>query len=257
MTLIKQSLKNIWDVRFFLYKQPHRLLFEHVPKCGGTSVVTYLRQQYPGFQTFSMDNRAPLESVELFRKLSEEKRFQYRFLYGHQAHLIKDFVHPATKKFTILRDPIDRMVSHYYYVLRRPTHYLHQAVIEQQLDLKDYITLEISKELRNNYVHRFTQLEEGQMLELGDAAVDMAFQVLTQEYAYVGLLEQLEQDLAVAKKHFNFISAFKPVLANATAGRIKVEELDTVTLERVQELNRLDILLYQRIKTYRQRSFQY
>ncbi|BDC98250.1 sulfotransferase family 2 domain-containing protein [Persicobacter psychrovividus] len=247
MTYLKSIAKHAMDARFFWKSVPKRLLFEHVPKCGGTTVVKYLSDQYPFSKTYQLDNHQPMVSIQRFKNMPQKERYSYHFVVGHMAHLLKDDVHPEMLKATILRDPIDRMVSHYYYVLRRPTHYLYEQVKREGVSLKDYVTLELSRELRNNYVHRFSQIEEKQMLSHPREALEKAIEVLTEEYQFVGFLESLEADLLRLKHLMGFSESYVPMKANATAGRKKVEELDPQTLKEVEAMNLLDVALYQKI----------
>ncbi len=47
--------------RNFLIPTPQRVLFEHVPKCGGTTVTNYLISQYASKRIFSIDGNNPLD----------------------------------------------------------------------------------------------------------------------------------------------------------------------------------------------------
>ena len=68
-----------------------------------------------------------------------------------------------SKYITFLRDPVERLISHYHYVLRRPKHYLYEQVVKDGLSLSDYVTSDISPELSNHQVRMISGREDGEL----------------------------------------------------------------------------------------------
>mgnify|MGYP003350421959 FL=1 len=95
-------------------------LFVHVPKCGGTSVLQAIRETHPeplGLELNGdqfVDKRTILESVA-------DRLPAARVVFGHRvfAGLARSMPQPA-RMVTVLRDPVDRAISHYNYILTRP-----------------------------------------------------------------------------------------------------------------------------------------
>ena len=136
------------ELRYRAYR-PERLLFDHLPKCGGTGITHYLLQHYPGRLVFRTDSRHPLQSVDGFRSLPVSVRLGYQLIIGHEAHRLLDDVHGETNTLTVFRDPVDRIVSHFFYVRQDRDNYLHDRVVNGNIDLDGYVSLELSSELRN------------------------------------------------------------------------------------------------------------
>ena len=113
MAKIKQEIKReIFS--YFSKENPNKILFDHLPKCGGSSLNKYLEMHYPRRRTFSIDGYHPEVSVEKFKNLSKKNRHGYDLVKGHLAHELLDYVHPECLKVTVLREPVDRIISHYY-----------------------------------------------------------------------------------------------------------------------------------------------
>ena len=64
--------------------------------------------------------------------------------YGFHRALDQPFTY-----ITMLRDPADRIISHYYFVLRKAGHYLYKEVTSRNMTLRDDVVSGISSELDN------------------------------------------------------------------------------------------------------------
>lgn len=229
--------------------KPRRVLFDHLPKCGGSTVTKYLYKQYRSHQIFQINGRRPHDSVVEFCSLPEKIRHQYRLILGHLAHELLDEVHADTISITILREPIDRIISHYYYVLRDTGHYLHQKVIDQNMDLKAYVTSGLSFELCNWYTTHFSGWKFDQAKADPERAVQIAFDTIEQRYDLVGFLDNLEELMNQLKNLARYKVRFENDLFNKTSDRPSREEIDPSTIELIRKSNAIDIELYSRLKT--------
>ncbi|SMO50963.1 sulfotransferase family 2 domain-containing protein [Fodinibius sediminis] len=138
----------------------------HMPKCGGTSFKELLQRHYK--LRFSKDYDYPIhwtpeqreEETERARKRIKrnyEHFYRYRFVKCIHGHFLPyKYDHLYGKKNTVfitwLRDPIERIISHYYFWLRtyetdtpKP---LHRRVVEEDWTLRQFA---FSEELRNMY----------------------------------------------------------------------------------------------------------
>jgi hypothetical protein len=141
----------------FMALRPRKIIFDHIPKCGGTSLCAYLESHYPARKVFSINRSKSGISAEEFKALPQRKRYGYSLIQGHVANKLLDSVHPECVKVTVLREPFDRIVSHYYYAKRRPNHYLHSKIMEFKMGLEEYITADPSA-LQNYYTTHFSEL---------------------------------------------------------------------------------------------------
>ncbi|MEZ6131820.1 MAG: sulfotransferase family 2 domain-containing protein [Planctomycetaceae bacterium] len=230
-----------------IFRKAEPLLFEHVPKCAGTSVSHYLKQNYNAEEIFELNGGRPSESIAAFQRYSEADRTRFRLILGHGAHQLWSLVSPLTIGMTILRNPVDRIVSHYYFVLASPKHYLHEQVVTRRMSLSDYATSGISGELRNNYVCRFLQITPEEAEREPDSSVENAYSRLKAQYAVIGILEQLNQTMNTVRRIARLRGRWKNEQRNVNKRRRLKDEITSDERTVISEINALDVRLYERI----------
>jgi hypothetical protein len=143
----------------------------------------------------------------------------------------------------LLRDPIERVISHYYFVLRQPTHYLHQAVTAQSLSLRDYVSTGLASELDNGQTRYLAGALDLPFGACSRRHLELAKQNLLRHFAVVGLVERFDETVLMAKKLF----AWKHVYYtpdNVTRDRPRREQLAASDLAAMEGTNVLDLELY-------------
>lgn len=137
-----------------------------MPKCGGSSFKELLKRRFPG--KVLTDNDNPIhQSIDDRKKKVKRKRkwseFSQKYLnrysltkciHGHFLPHKYDFLYDKDETLfvTWLRDPVERLGSHYYFWQRtfKPwkSKPLHQKVIREDWSLEKFV---FSEELRNLY----------------------------------------------------------------------------------------------------------
>lgn len=224
-----------------------KLLFEHVPKCGGTSMSDYFRQHYVGSATFDRYGARPHEQEE-FLALPEFARYSYEFVLGHGVHPLLDYCDPGMVAVTILREPVARIVSHYYFVKATPGHYLHDRVMRERMTLGEYAASGISSELRNDMVCRFLKVTPDEAEADPEGAVDAAWGVLQERYGVVGVLERLAPAMEAIRAAAGLSDRWKDRRINRTKGKVPIEKVSAEERRVIEAHNKLDIELYRRVE---------
>lgn len=224
------------------------LLFEHVPKSAGTTVIQYLRRHYPARRIFTIDGMRPDASHDEFRSMEAPKRYSYDLVYGHGAHKLMGLVRPDMIRATILRNPVDRLVSHYFFVKASPAHYLHEAVMTKRMSLTDYVQSDLSAELRNNLVRRFSGIPWQEADRDPDAAVETTLQILLNNYQIVGFTEDLDKSMQEFARVLQFGSSWQGKSHNITRNKPRLAEISKEDLDLVRRFNALDVEVYQQIR---------
>lgn len=104
---------------------PDILIFFHIPKTGGTTMEGPIERNFQGEVFFCRGGptksallvRTPDEIAAIYRRLSPQRRRAVRFVIGNHLSLdvAKLFDRPS-KFFTIVRNPVDRVISSFYYL---------------------------------------------------------------------------------------------------------------------------------------------
>jgi len=106
----------------------HMLFFQHIPKTAGSSLVTEMRAILNPFCNVHVPSKNYADhlkegdpmagAIEAF--LAEHVRYRYRSASGHLLHshmkTLREAL-PYVSFFTVLRDPVDRVISDYCYSL--------------------------------------------------------------------------------------------------------------------------------------------
>jgi hypothetical protein len=243
---VKSTIRDLY--LSFQYPKPKKVLFDHLPKCGGITVGRYLLSHYRYNKVFIIDSRDPQTSVRTFKLFPEATRFDYDLVVGHGAHGLLDFVHPETIKMTIFRDPVERIISHYYFVQRDIDNYLHEIVTGKQMTLEEYVTSGISRELRNWYVTHFSGDSIVEAESRPEWSVAKAHRIIKDRYHVIGFLDDLVGTMNILGKEAGYRRHFQNAHLNKTANRPKKNEIDESALDSIKSVNFLDVELYNRLK---------
>lgn len=102
----------------------------------------------------------------------------------------------------MLRDPIDRVISHYYHVINRPKHYLYKAVTSRNMNLAEYVRSGLSHEANNGQVRQISGVEAVffDREPVSPGVLDVAKRNLSEHFHGVGLLERYDESLILFKK---------------------------------------------------------
>lgn len=246
LRMLKYNLER--RIFYSLYKA-ERLIFDHVPKCAGSSVIHSLKRVYSPSVTYGLDGVHYNESIEKFKSFAPEEQLKYKFIYGHNSNQIVEEFAEDRKLVTVLREPIDRMISHYYYVKSLKSHFLHKELIERRISLADYCHSGLSNELENQYTQHFSKMSLEEIYNNPSAAVDLAFKNLLEQYDVIGFQSNLQGFLNAVSQLLSVpTSLFQVEKVNVTSKKPK--KIDESAIEAIRQKNELDILLYDRLLQY-------
>ncbi len=157
---------------------------------------------------------------------------------------IHEYVDGPYAYFTFLREPIERTISHYYFLRRESGHPLASKLQENGLTLDQLIELELDKTLFNAHTRLFSGVWYDPLPGKCTAEhLEMAKDNLRRNFKVVGLTERFDESLMLLKRAFSWKDV-RYTSQNVSGGRPKREELPGTTLAVVESANKLDIELY-------------
>jgi len=232
-------------------KPQSTLIFLHIPKTAGQTLHTIIEKQYDTNHIFSIGINTQ-ERIDEFKKFSEEERKNIRVLKGHMSFGMHEFMPQPCTYITLLRDPVERIISSYYYVLREPRHYLHNRVISKQMSLKDFVSSGISTDLDNGQTRRLSGVSAGRLLgsriisfgNCDPSLLKVAKENLLKYFSVVGISEKFDESLLRIKQTLDWNNCFY-VKKNVTRNRILSQDIPKNTLNEIRKHNQLDLELYQ------------
>jgi hypothetical protein len=171
---------------------PRPLLFDHMPRCGGTSFTTWLRAQYATDRTLALEGRGNAERVAAFAALSESARFAIELVVGHASRDVLHLVRPDMLRITCFRDPVARVHSFYRYVRAEPAHIHHDFVMREELSLAAFARDPRIPGAQNYFTYQLSRLPREEIARDPKSAVEAALAFLAREFDLVGSLARLD-----------------------------------------------------------------
>jgi hypothetical protein len=220
------------------------VIFLHIPRTAGTTLYRIIERHYKKAHIYTvwMDG-----TPDEFKNLSQSRRAAIRVLRGHTGWGLHEFLPGPASYFTLLRDPIERVISYYYFIRRAPRHYCHDLVTSNDMSLRDFLESQADPMADNAQTRLLSGLETGQELGFGECTeelLEIAKRNLRENVAVVGLTEEFDRTLLLLKRAFGWQKLFY-ARQNVSANRPRKNELPPTTRDAVAEVNLLDTGLYQ------------
>jgi hypothetical protein len=234
-------------------QEPPRILYIHVMKTGGTTLMQHLRENIPpdelyphpdedmGFDTVRSVTLRHLR-LDYLRKLPEERRRRLRVYAGHLPYVAAEILDGPLITLTILRDPVDRTISMLQQWSRnRP---------EANLSLEQVYALpEVFERLLHNHQTKIFSMTTDddptgymQMIEVDAGRLALAKQNLA-KVDIVGLTERYDDFLDLVVDRFGW-EINRGVRANVAPPESELPASDELR-RRIAEDNAIDMELYE------------
>jgi hypothetical protein len=224
---------------FFKKKYKLELLSLHIPKTAGTSFRNILKEVYGqnAVVRFDINNKRVVRlNQEIYTKKSLPEA---RVIHGHFAY--KDinalFNIPAdTKKITWLRNPVERVISNYFYLESRLKTLLNEEqnnlniLSKMQRSLIEYARDEINRNRQSKFLNGIT----------------------LEEFDFVGIQEDFENDLVKISKALNWEKKPNTLYQNKTP--VKKNVIDSEIIQEIERLNQDDMEMYKKALNLRGKS---
>jgi hypothetical protein len=252
---------------------PTLLFFHHVPKTAGTSLVDVLRANYGGGLLELYDGPRIREATALqgdARRRALGISAETRCIASHSCEIVVPLLPAAHAAFSVLRNPIERVISLYYYARSiaesDPNHggAAGRILIERGWSLDDlYDALgSDSRGEKSSELHAtFWDFFNGQarhllrpykpvqripyQMGLPEKVCDFmaGFRGLLAERYCVGIQEEFETSVRVFAARYGWSQLIFP-RKRRTEQRPKAREVAQTTREKILEYNRIDMRLW-------------
>lgn len=227
-----------------------RFTFVHIPKTAGTSFNHLVMSNYPLEQVFYWRyDRDMLQEMERFVK--QDREYGVKVITGHMGMGIHQHLAPDYPYFTILRNPIKRVISQYYFFhsLRPEKFTWEEFCFHRQNLMTRYLSgLELKQQIELTSCQKLNRFRRRNLPEL------LSYQECPNELLKVakenldkcllfGITEKMTETLLLCKTHFSWNCIYQT--RKNKARKKTPPQLDNQTLAIIEKYNQLDLQLYQ------------
>lgn len=226
------------------------VFFLHLPKTGGTTIRRVLDREYRNARRYEIGEDVT-GGIRSFRSRGWDAGDAPQLVQGHMSYGLHRFVPGPATYVTLLRDPMRRALSDYHYVTSTPGHPIHEHV--KDMSLIEYFESGITGQLSNGQVRLLSGdhlpddpgVPSNRAMEPAD--LESTWEHLKHGFAAVGLQERFDETLLLFRRRLGWYWPFY-VRENVTTRGYRMGELDPGDLQRIRELNALDIELYDSLR---------
>ena len=216
-------------------------IFLHIPKTGGTSLRTATRWVYGwrGVYTSSKEEFDPEDVAS-----SIENPSDIRLVRGHLAYGLHEHIAGKCRYFTMLRDPVSRVISLYYYI----KHGWPDSEAAG-LSLAEYIESDHHAYKWNEQTQQLAGPPFADERTQGEEALfRRAKRNLASKNLAFGITERFDESLLLLKRQLGWSLDPLYVRSNTTRKRPSKEEVDPDVRARIREQNQLDLRIYDHVQ---------
>lgn len=233
------------DLRNRIQKEKS-LIFVHIPKTAGTTLSTIIARQYRPNDIFVFKSSVPLpQAIDEFWKMPESQKTKFKVIKGHFYYGLHDLLPQKCSYITMLREPVDRLISYYYFIRNWRDHHLHQKAMSMSLvDFTCYSN--ISKWFDNGQT-RFISGQNPDYRQVSSEILKQANKNI-ENYFLVGIQEYFDESLLLFQNKLQWKKPCYYKQKNVNRLRINKKYISDKELKIIEGFKELDIDLYRYAK---------
>lgn len=229
------------------------LYYLHIPKTAGTSLNSYLDRQFEVEEVCPVHLLPDLFDIPL-SDLQKYKLFRGHFWYGLNSYLKKELTY-----ITMLRDPVQRVISWYAHAKRDPGAERHSRIVNENWSLLDFVQDSEGEGIINvetlflaadfdypNFPRQSVGYIEAKKYaeNLSDQALLDKAKIRLEQFEFFGITERMQNSMQLLSYTTGFYPEFPEQRLNVSGNRPAENEISAATIEAIKKATQLDQALY-------------
>jgi hypothetical protein len=222
------------------------ILFMHIPKTAGTAFREAMIRNYKHSQVAYLYPHPPGFLVSNLGLLPLEQRARFRLVMGHFQYGIHEFLPQEYTYVTIVRDPVERVISHYNYLRQTEPEITSEGAVT--LSLPEMLERHRTANLDNLMVRCFSGVDKNDVPpgHVDQGAYDLAIDHLRTKFKFVGYQGKADEAYAALQKQFHWNARASLEVVNK--GDRSSADVDEATRRIVERFNTWDCRLYSKAR---------
>jgi len=220
------------------------LVYLHLPKCGGTTLNRLIEWEYSPLRTYSIDPSFFRWSYYRLLQWPERRLAGLDVIKGHMPFGIHRRLPRPASYITVLREPVERVISEYYFARHYRLHPQYKRM--QNLSLEEYASTTPHHNLQCKLLAGMPGPRDFLAGDCTDETLETAKANLAAHFSVAGLTERFDETLALLKARFGWkLNAYASF--NVTRARPRKEAVPEAAQKIIAERNRYDVAIYRHV----------
>ncbi len=231
------------------FEKDQTVIFLHIAKTAGTTFMDRIIK--PQFHPDAIYESRTYRPISELKKFPEKQKAKIKVLMGHFGYGWHRFLSQPSTYVTIFRDPVDRVISYYYFVRQYSDDPLRKEA--QKMGLKDFVSSGISIQLDNGQTRLISGIDNGPDetdVGFGHCSADhleLAKKNMREHFSFVGFTERFNESMILSKRLLGWDAPFY-IKKKVNRDRLSKKDIPNSTLKCIEKYNELDIKLYKAAK---------
>jgi len=208
--------------------------FIHVPKAAGTTMLHIIEAEYPPGSVLSFRDVAESDYPRMLQQMKDS----VRIVAGHLHFGFARFFPKPCRSFAILRDPVERLLSLYYFIGREKSHPAHEAFLEGRVSLEKLARRQGTTQAR--FIAGYA-LEDA---VTDDRLLAQARENLANSLVAFGLTERFDESLLLFNEALGW-NVRRYARANSARNRPSQQARSAEEIEVIRAHSAVDLALYE------------
>ncbi|MBS4176684.1 sulfotransferase family 2 domain-containing protein [Lederbergia citrea] len=219
------------------YNKKNKLvIFMHIPKTGGGTLNSILKKQYEETEIVRnggfWGDKKPWKNHFSDKQIQKLQCIRGHFPFGIHEQFPKTFTY-----CTMLRNPVERVISLYYHIITSPQNRMYQKA--KNLNMKQFLEKDVFKIQTKN-------LQTRQFSGGGSPDLQLAKENLKNYFSVVGITEMYNESLFFMSQELGWSNLninYKKKHVNPN--RLTKDQLPEEVIDIIKKNNQLDMELYE------------
>ena len=224
------------------------LVVPHIPKTAGTTLRMIIGREYRSRESlFVYEKARKFHKISKLEGMTSKRKQRIRVLMGHFGMNIKDIFPSPFECFTLLRDPVEKILSQYAH----GTH-LNDRWRGRDVSIEEFVCSgrkgRIGPGNRNHMTRLLSGVAKGTIKEyIPEALLDMALENIDNHFTLTGISEMFDESVFLLSQKMGWRPPYH-VRENVSKERPNISDIDEALLDVIVDNNKQDRLLYDQMK---------